>query len=82
MKIKILKVYEKNNQLRVETECEFGKDNLGLGLHQSYTDPANGKPRFLKEVKRLLESKYQKNLANEKKVHAIYWKKKIDLDKI
>lgn len=82
MKIKILRVYELNNVLRVETECEFGKDNLGLSLQQKYNDPVTGKPRYLKEVKSLLESKYTKELATEKDIKDDYVGKTVDLSKI
>jgi len=82
MKIKILKVYELNGNLRVETECDYGKDNLGLGLQQKYLDPVTQKPRYLKEVKSLLEKKYSKQLATEVAVKDEYVGKTIDLDKI
>ena len=82
MKIKIKKIYEKNGTLRIETECPYGKDNLGLGLHQKYLDPITNKPKYLKEVKELLEKKYNKDLATEKDVANDYVGKEIDLNKI
>lgn len=82
MKIKILKIYEQNNILRVETECEFGKDNLGLSQNAKYKDPLTDKPKYLKEVKSLLENKYQKQLAQKKTVDKDMWNKTIDLDKV
>ena len=62
MKVKILKIYEEGNILRVETECEYGKDNLGLSLEAKYKDP-DGKYKWEKEVKKLLTEKYQKKKA-------------------
>jgi hypothetical protein len=58
MKVKILNVYELNGILRVETECEFGKDNIGLSLDAKYKDHLTGEPRWKKEVEELLNKKY------------------------
>jgi len=82
MKIKILKVYEKNDILRVETECAYGLDNLGLSLQTKYLDPVTGKPKYLAEVKKLLLQKYSKNLAVETPVDEKTWGKEVDLDKV
>ena len=82
MKIKILRIYEQNGLLRVETECDYGKDNLGLSLKQKYLDPVTQKPRYLKEVKQLLEKKYTKELAEEKDIKDDFVGKTVDLDKI
>ena len=65
MKIKILKVYELNGNLRVETECKYGKDNLGLGLQQKYLDPQTDEPRYIAEVKKLLNAKYGKQESKQ-----------------
>jgi len=69
MKIKIIRIYEKDNLLRVETECEFGKDNLGLSLDAKYKD-RDGEYKWMKEVKVLLQKKYgspilEKEVFNE-----------------
>ena len=82
MKIKILKVYEKNGLLRVETECKYGRDNLGLSLESEFLDPLTDKPKYLKEVKELLEQKYKKETAKETPVDKKDWGKEVDLDKI
>ena len=82
MKIKILKIYEVNGILRVETECKYGKDNLGLSLDSRYIEPVTQKPRYLSEIKSLLERKYNKELAKEKEVEKAMWNKEIDLEKI
>ena len=68
LKIKIIRVYEKNDILRVETECKYGKDNIGLGIDKKYLDPATDEPRYIKEVKVLLEKKYNKEKAIEKEI--------------
>lgn len=73
LKIKILKVYEKEGLLRVETETEFGKDNLGLSLDQKYLDPATGLPKWQKEIRLHLEKKYLKENAIEKEVSKEMW---------
>lgn len=82
MKIKILKIYEQNNILRVETECEYGKDNLGLSLDSKYKDPLTNQPKYLKEVKTLLENKYQKQMVQKKTIDKNLWNKTIDLDTV
>jgi hypothetical protein len=79
MKIKILKVYELNGVLRVETECDYGKDNLGLSLQQKYLNPVTQKPRYLDEVASLLKKKYEKAMATEKAVNKSEWGKEIEI---
>ena len=63
MEIKIIKIYEENNILRVITECEFGQDNLGLNLNAKYKD-IDGEYKWIKEVKELLNKKYNKKREN------------------
>ena len=65
MEIKILKVYELNNILRVETECPYGKDNFGLSINTKYLDSETEIPKWKLEVKKLLEEKY--GLSTKKK---------------
>ncbi len=79
MKIKILKIIEVNNLIRVHTECEYGKDNLGLSLDSKYLDPVTQKPRYLDEVKRLLTQKYEQQLVQEKEVDKDTWGEEIDV---
>lgn len=57
MKIKIIDVYEKNGQLRVELEHEYGKENIGLSLEAKYLG-SDGQPRWKSEVKDLMNRKY------------------------
>lgn len=68
MEVKILRVYELNGILRVETECEYGKDNMGLSLDKKYKDPVTQEPRWKKEVANLLKAKYEPQLAKEKEI--------------
>jgi len=77
LKIKILKIFEKDNILRVHTETEFGKDNLGLSTEQLYKDPATGEPKWKAEVRKLLEAKYLKENAVAKDVDKSQWGKEI-----
>ncbi len=79
MKIKILKVIEVNNLIRVYTECEYGKDNLGLSLDSKYLDPVTQKPRYLDEVKKLLTQKYEQQLATEQEIDKDNWGEEIDI---
>jgi len=57
MKIKIIDVYEKSGQLRVELEHEYGKENIGLSLDSKYLG-RDGQPRWKSEVKELMQKKY------------------------
>ena len=54
----ILEVFEENNQLRVITECKYGKDNIGLNINKKYINPQTEGPRYLEEVEKLLTAKY------------------------
>ena len=74
MDIKILKVYEQNNTLNVVVESPYGEDRFGLGLNKKYLDPETDQPKWLTEVKRLLEDKYG-NVTKRKKVDVIEAKK-------
>jgi len=58
MDIKILEVYEHNNQLRVKVRHCYGEENLGLGLHNKFIDPITEKPKWLSSVYELLKRKY------------------------
>ena len=58
MEFTILKVFEQNDVLRVEVETAYGKMNLGLNIEQKYLDPITQQPKYLAEVKDLLEKKY------------------------
>lgn len=82
MKIKILKIYEKNNSLVIETECHYGKDSFGLSLDSKYLDPVTQKPKYLKEIKKHLEDRYNSELVKEKPIEKQLWGKHIDLEKI
>lgn len=79
MKIRILKVYEQNNCLRVETETDYGKDNLGLSLDSKYLD-VDDVPKWKKEVKRLLEKKYGVETKIKKEVFSKDCKEYADLE--
>lgn len=77
LKIKILKIYEKDGLLRIETETEFGKDNLGLSLEQRYKDPVSQEPKWKAEVRALLEAKYLKEKAIPKDIEKKLWGKEL-----
>jgi hypothetical protein len=79
MEIEILKVYEKNGTLVVETECVYGKDKLGLSLEAKYLD-FDDVPKWKKEVKSLLEKKY--GSGSEKPVFGEHVKKYKSLDEL
>ena len=82
MKVKILKIVEQHNTLYIYTECKYGKTRVGLSLDAKYLDPVTQKPKYLKEVKELLENKYEPSKATPKNIHKKEWNKEIDLDKI
>lgn len=82
MKVKILKVYEKNGVLRVETETEYGRDNFGLSLDAKYKDPITQKPKYLFEVRDLLKNKYEAKKAKAKHIKDDFVGKEIDLSEL
>ena len=81
MKIKIIDIYEKEGLLRVETECDYGFDNLGLSLDKKKINSITGVPKWQLEVKELLDKKY-KNAKPIKKVEDLksFIGKEIELD--
>jgi hypothetical protein len=62
MEVKIKKIEEKDNLLRIHTECKYGLDNLGLSLKKKYLDRYTDKPQWESEVKQLLGKKYNKEI--------------------
>jgi len=68
MKAKIKRVYEEGNTLRVIVEHEYGTDNLGIALEKkdSY-DFRTGEPKWISDVRKLLEKKYKNAKKPEKK---------------
>ena len=88
MDIKILNVYEQNNQLRVEVETPYGKENIGLNINKKYLDAETDEPKWKSAVKYLLEKKYgtleerqKKSLSDDKDVKNVL-NKKMSLDKL
>ena len=61
----ILNVYESQGQLRVETECKYGKDNIGLNLSSQYINIDTGEPKFIEQSRKLLQMKYDSGLKKE-----------------
>jgi len=68
MEFKINRLYELNNTLRVEVETVYGLDNFGLNLESKYLDPVTQKPKYMAEIKSLLEKKYVITYAAETEV--------------
>ena len=66
--IVIKRVYEKNKQLRVIITTPYGEDNIGLSLQSQNLDPITQQPKFLQEVKNLVEKKYLQINATEKEI--------------
>ncbi|MFW6008472.1 MAG: hypothetical protein ACOCP8_04320, partial [archaeon] len=66
-KLKLLNVEKRRvrNQLRILVESVYGVDNLGLSIEKEYIDIETDKPKWLGEVKRLLENKYDKEVDIE-----------------
>jgi len=63
MEVKIIKTEELNGLFRVHTECPYGIDNIGLSTETKYLNPYTEEPRWKKEVKDLLEKKYNKKVT-------------------
>lgn len=82
MKIKILKVYEKDGLLRVKTECEFGVDDIGMNLNKKKFNGISGVPEWQLEIKLLLEKKYKKRKPTKKKSLKQFKDQEIDLDNL
>lgn len=66
MKIKLLKEpYVFKGILRVEVETPYGKENIGLNKENHISSEGNfylgedGQPKWISEVKSLLEKKYE-----------------------
>ena len=81
MKIKIIDICEKEGQLRIKTECDYGFDDIGLSLDTKKINSLSGIPKWQLEVKKLLEMKY-KNAKPIKKVDSLesYIGKEIEID--
>lgn len=62
MKVEVIKTEEVGGQFRVHTICEYGEDNLGLGLCSKYKDIKTEKPKWHKNIIRLLSNKYNKEI--------------------
>ena len=65
MEFTINKITEVNQTLRIEVETAYGVDDFGLNLKQKYLDPVTNQPRYLTELKALLEKKYLTANATE-----------------
>lgn len=61
--IEIVDIEEVEDILRVKTRTPYGEDNLGISNKKKYLD-TDGKPKWKKEVKRLLDKKYGKHLGD------------------
>jgi len=79
MKFKILRLYEEGEILRVETECKFGKNNIGLSLEKKYMDPITNQPRYIKEIKEILRRKYTKSLIKQNDIKDKFVGKTMDV---
>ena len=58
MDIEVLSVTELNNVLRVKVRHCYGEDDFGLSIKSKTIDPFTDKPRWLGNVYKLLEKKY------------------------
>lgn len=81
MKIKILDIIEKEDQLRVKTECEYGIDDFGLSLDSKKYD-LSGVPKWQLEIKKKLEAKYKNAKPIKKETLESFKGKELDLEKI
>ena len=81
MKIRILDIKEEGKILRVKTECDYGKDSLGLSIESKESD-IDGTPKWQREVKELLENKYANAKKPKDKDYKKFIGKELDLEKI
>lgn len=54
----ILDIKEIGNTLQITVETEYGIKKMGLSVNKKYLNTKTGKPQFLGELKRKLESMY------------------------
>lgn len=59
MKARIVEIKEEGDQLRVIVQHEYGVDNLGISKKKEEHDHITGQPKWLIDVKKLLEKKYK-----------------------
>ena len=69
--MKIIDVQEKNGQLRVKVDSDYGVDDLGLSLDRKKADPVTGQPLWVFEVKELMNKKYGNAVAPVKGLNLI-----------
>jgi hypothetical protein len=81
MKYEILKIFEKNNNLCVTIDHEFGEDTFRYGLESKKIDPETDKPKFLTFIKESLILKYGDSVRKTKEVLTEY-KGNYDIDEI
>ncbi len=67
MKARIVKVQEEGDSLRVTVQHEYGVDKFGIDKKKDEFDYVTGEPKWLLEVKRLLEAKYKNAKKPDKK---------------
>jgi len=59
MKIKITDIREESGQLRVIVESDYGIDNIGLSLDSKKCNHLTGEPKWIGEVRELINKKYK-----------------------
>lgn len=69
MKAKIIDVREESGQLRVIVEHDYGSDNIGLSLGSQKINHVTGEPKWVNEVKNLLNKKYRNAKIPSKKTY-------------
>ena len=67
MEAKIISVEENGDNLRVLVQHEYGVDNIGISKNLEEYDHISGQPKWIIEVKQLLEKKYKNAKKPDKK---------------
>lgn len=65
--IEIISVDRVGEGLKIKVETPFGKENIGLGKQARYKDTL-GKPKWKKQVKKLLKKKYGEWVEEKQKM--------------
>ena len=65
IEFEITDIYEKNGLLNVFVETNYGKNNFGFDINQKYLHPVTKEPRFMKELRAVLNRKYGMEVKKE-----------------
>lgn len=81
MEIEILELYTQGNILNVLIKTPYGEKKYGLGIDALNLDPETEKPRWMREIRNLLDKKYGTTKVKQKQcIECDILKKKVTLE--